>query len=392
MDNDLMPAIKQQEVASSSNVKKRINVVEESTEPETESIPAEPEAVPVPEKPLVTPLTIDQTQPKAPTLSESDDTVIEEPKLPAEPQPAPQPTPTPDKESNTSAAPAGSPQAWQRHEDKVQYLPIGGIKINPLQPRREFDPIEMDELARSIQYHGILQPLVVRRTADGFELISGERRLRAAKSIGWDKVPCVVRNDVGSDRSRLELALIENIQRKDLNPIEEAMAFKQLTDEYGMSHEEIGQRVGMSRVAVTNTVRMLQLPDDIQIGLAEGKITSGHARAILMIPDGEKQSRFYRHLVEEGLTVRKAELRARRIQRVLKVSDPLRIKLKGKLAQALKYNGPLEDTYGFGANIRFMETKNRFEVVFTAHSEPELEELCDRLLKGKKKLKDKSLE
>jgi ParB family chromosome partitioning protein len=178
----------------------------------------------------------------------------------------------------------------------------------------------------------------------------------------------------------LELALIENVQRQDLNPIEEAIA---LSEEYGMSHDEIGQRVGMSRVAVTNTVRMLQLPEEIQKGLAEGKISSGHARAILMIPDAEKQLRFYHHLIEEGLTVRKAELRARRVQRVMKVDDPLRVKLKSKSVYAIKYNGKLEDAYGYGAKVNFLEDKNRFEVVFTAHNEADLLDLCSKLLDGK---------
>jgi len=237
----------------------------------------------------------------------------------------------------------------------------------------------MEELKNSIAQHGILQPLVVRRTDDGFELVAGERRLRAAKDLGWEKVPCVIRKDVTTGASRLELALIENIQREDLNPVEEALAYKQLNEEYGMTHEEIGERVGRSRVGITNIIRVLQLPEEIQRGLIDNKISPGHAKAILMIPDEEKQLRFYRHLVEEGLTVRKAETRARRIQRTMRLDDPMRRKRKGRTAFEMKYSGVLEDRYGFNAKVRFDEHKNRYEVVFRCFNKEEIDQLLGRL-------------
>ncbi|MEX1111918.1 MAG: ParB/RepB/Spo0J family partition protein, partial [Candidatus Andersenbacteria bacterium] len=215
---------------------------------------------------------------------------------------------------------------------------------------------------------------------EGYELIAGERRLRASKLLNWDKVPAVVRMDVNSDQSRLVFALIENIQRQNLNPVEEAQAYMKLNQEYGLTHEEIGERVGKSRVGITNILRILQLPAEIQRGLTEGKITIGHAKAILMIPDEEKQIRFYHHLLDEGLTVRKAEIRARRIQRSMKLNDPLRQNRRRQHPLASRYSPVLEERYGYNALVKFNETKNRFEVTFRAFSEQEVEELVGRLL------------
>lgn len=271
---------------------------------------------------------------------------------------------------------------WDRHEDTVRHIPVTDITINPLQPRRSFDENELKDLQESIAKNGILQPLVVRRLDnDKFELIAGERRLRSAKALKWEKVPCVIRKDVSSDQSRLVFALVENIQRENLNPIEEALAYKQLNEDYGLTHEEIGQRVGKSRVGVTNIVRVLQLPAEIQRGMVEGKITMGHAKAILMIPDPEKQIRFYHHLVDEGLTVRKAELRARRIQRtmVTGVSTP-RNRYKDRHPLSLKYTPMIEERFGYLTHIKYEEDKKAFEVVLRATNDKELEELVGRLL------------
>ncbi|MEO6077638.1 MAG: ParB/RepB/Spo0J family partition protein [Candidatus Andersenbacteria bacterium] len=271
---------------------------------------------------------------------------------------------------------------WDRHEDSVMHVPLADITINPLQPRRTFDENELKDLQESISKNGILQPLVVRRLENNkFELIAGERRLRSARALKWDKVPCVVRKDVTSDQSRLVYALVENIQRENLNPIEEALAYKQLNEDYGLTHEEIGQRVGKSRVNVTNVVRVLQLPAEIQRGMVENKITMGHAKAILMIPDPEKQIRFYHHLVDEGLTVRKAELRARRIQRTLTngVSTP-RNRFKDRHPMVLKYTPLIEERFGYHTNIKYEEEKNAFEVTIKANNEEELNQLVGRLM------------
>ncbi|MDP3997893.1 MAG: ParB/RepB/Spo0J family partition protein [Candidatus Andersenbacteria bacterium] len=266
--------------------------------------------------------------------------------------------------------------------EKVEYITIGDIEVNPLQPRRAFDEEDLEDLVQSLDQHGMLQPLVVAKMPGQkmYQLVAGERRWRASKRLGWEKVPCVIRSDVSSDRHRLELALTENVQRQNLNPVEEAMGYQRLNEEYGMTHEEIGERVGRSRVGITNIIRLLQLPAEIQRGLIESKISIGHARAILMIPDEEKQIRFYNHVVDEGLTVRKAENRARRVQRTMKLNDPLRKKTRGRPQLALKYDGMLQDKFGYNARVMFKSDKNRFEVVFHAFSEDEAQELIERLL------------
>ncbi|MFH1354040.1 MAG: ParB/RepB/Spo0J family partition protein [bacterium] len=362
----------------------------------------EEEEVVIPEKPLVTPLTIDVDEDDVEeekkekkekvsviTVEESEEEEIEEPEEEVKELGGIEEQEEAEESGVKPGATLEAAAMWDKHEGDVQHVAIDDIQINRSQPRRKFEKVEMQELTDSVAQHGILQPLVVRRGKSGsYDLVAGERRLRAAKSLGWERVPCVVRRDVRSEAARIEMALIENIQREDLNPIEEALAYQQLNEEYGMTHEEIGQRVGRSRVGITNTIRVLQLPDEVRRGLIDGTISAGHARAILMIPDEEKQKRFYSHLVAEGLTVRKAETRARRIQRSMNLDDPLRRKRRGRTAFEVEYSGKLEDTYGFDTRLRFNEDKNRFEIMFKCHSQRDIEELLGRLL-GTRPLPDK---
>lgn len=190
---------------------------------------------------------------------------------------------------------------------KPLHVPVGLITPNPEQPRKMFTHEALEELINSIREHGILQPLVVSQRADGtYELIAGERRLRSSQMLGLPTVPVVVR-DVMGDKEKLELALIENIQRADLNAIEEACAYERLANEYGLSHEQVGQRVGKSRSAVTNTIRLLQLPELIQKALIDGKISMGKARALLSIEDRDQQVRMFGDMVGEHMTVRDVE-------------------------------------------------------------------------------------
>lgn len=269
--------------------------------------------------------------------------------------------------------------------EKVNYVPLGDIEVNPEQPRRTFEEAELGELMQSLEQHGMLQPMVVmdKASGDGFQIIAGERRWRAAKQLGWTEVPVVIRQGVTGDKNRLELALTENVQRENLNPVEEALGYKRLNEEYGMSHEEIGVRVGKSRVAITNIIRILQLPPEIQRGLTENKITVGHARAILMIPDKDKQIRFYEHVVDEGLTVRKTEIRARNIQRSMNVQDAQHSRPQDRSHFAFQYDAALQNFYGYNAKVKFNAPKNRFEVRFYAHSEKEIDELVNMLLRRK---------
>lgn len=190
-------------------------------------------------------------------------------------------------------------------------VPIGSVVPNPHQPRLHFDEAKLGELTDSIREHGILQPLIVTKTDTGYELIAGERRLQAAKRAGLTEVPVVVK-EVGN-QAKLELAIIENIQRHDLNPIEEAKAFLRLADEFHLSQEEVAKKMGKSRSAVANTLRLLTLPVEIQRAVIEGKLSEGHAKALLAIENPEKQRALFELILKEELTVRETEEKARAV-------------------------------------------------------------------------------
>lgn len=189
--------------------------------------------------------------------------------------------------------------------DDANEIPIDLIDPSSLQPRSIFDEIKLNELAASIRANGVVQPLLVRRRGDRFELIAGERRWRAAQIAGLAKVPALVRNV--SDDKVLELALIENIQREDLNPIEEARAYKKLIDTVGLTQETVAERVGRDRSYVTNYLRLLRLPEDLQELLQAGRLSTGHARAILGTDQVDIQRRLARKVIEQDLSVRATE-------------------------------------------------------------------------------------
>jgi ParB family chromosome partitioning protein len=184
-------------------------------------------------------------------------------------------------------------------------VPVNGVAPNPKQPRTVFDDETLDALALSIQEVGVLQPIVVRRTASGFELIAGERRLRAARKAGLATIPAVVRES--DDAESLREALIENIHREDLNPIELAEAFRELLEELGLKQETLAERLGMSRSHIANTIRLLALPGDVQQLIAEGRIQAGHGRALLTLADAEGQRTLALRIAAEELTVREVE-------------------------------------------------------------------------------------
>lgn len=184
-------------------------------------------------------------------------------------------------------------------------IPVGAVAPNPRQPRTTFEDEALDALAMSIREVGVLQPIVVRKTDSGFELIAGERRLRAAKLAGLATVPAVIRDS--DDAESLREALIENIHREDLNPIELAEAFRELLEELGLKQETLAQRLGMSRSHIANTIRLLQLPPDVQALLAEGRIQAGHGRALLTLGDADAQSSLALRIAAEDLSVREVE-------------------------------------------------------------------------------------
>jgi len=200
----------------------------------------------------------------------------------------------------TSAATAPAPIAA-----KPGTLPLGLIQPNPMQPRTSFNSDGLEELAASIRANGIIQPLIVRRVGDSYQIVAGERRWRAARIAELEEVPVVIQ-DV-ADRSMLEIALIENIQREDLNPIETAHAFERLGRDLGLSQEEIGRRTGKDRTSIANIVRLLKLPREVQLLVAERRLSMGHARAILGLPTADDQVQIAEKAVALGLSVRQVE-------------------------------------------------------------------------------------
>lgn len=207
--------------------------------------------------------------------------------------------------------------------DSIFWVEVDRIKPNPFQPRLHFDEAALASLAESIRQYGVLQPLTVtrkeiERPGQGiyteYELIAGERRLRASKLAGLREVPVVIRTAEDTDRMKLELAIIENLQREDLNALDRAKAFRRLADEFGLQHKEIGVRVGKSREYVSNTLRILLLPVEMQTALEQGSISEGHTRPLLMLQDRpEEQKTLFKEIVERHLTVRDTEALARRV-------------------------------------------------------------------------------
>ncbi len=189
----------------------------------------------------------------------------------------------------------------------AQQIPISQILPNPSQPRGEMDDEKLNELAASIREHGVLQPLILTKEPDQefYVLIAGERRLRASKLAGLESVPAIIRQ--ANDQERLELALIENIQRENLTPLESAEAYQLLNDQFGLSHDQIAERVGKSRVAVTNTIRLLKLPDAIRKALKDGEISEGHGRALLSLASDKAQLAVLQTILAHGLNVRQTE-------------------------------------------------------------------------------------
>ena len=202
--------------------------------------------------------------------------------------------------------------ALQSQEGGSLSLPIAQVEPGVKQPRKRFEESSLQDLADSIRTHGVIQPLTVRRLSSGYyQIIAGERRWRAAKLAGLTEIPAVIIE--ADDRKVMELGLIENLQREDLNPIEEANGYHVLIDEYGMTQEEVAKRVGKSRPAVANALRLLALPDAVHQRLEEGKLSAGHARAILSVPSGELQKKLAQKVIAEDLSVRQTEALAKRL-------------------------------------------------------------------------------
>jgi len=242
----------------------------------------------------------------------------------------------------------------------VLELKVASMVPNPHQPRTSMDEGQIAELADSIKKVGVLQPIVVRPHGDEYQIIAGERRWRAAQAAGLERVP--VRVMMCSETEALALALIENLQREDLNPVEEARGYRRLIDEYHMTQSELADRVSKSRSAVTNTLRLLDLPEDILEMLYDNKISAGHARAILSIPDDDRRHTLARKCVEEGLSVREAESLAK-----LLAADKI---VARKLRRLLS------------TNVRVRQTSKKGKIEIDFHDESDLERIMRLLTEG----------
>ena len=272
------------------------------------------------------------------------------------------------------------PQEVERKEIKrsktgnVLYIEVERIKRNPHQPRKNLDKTRLQELADSIKEHGILQPLVVTKTGDEYEIIAGERRLEAAKIVGLPEVPVIIRDS--SEQEKLELALVENLQRDNLNPVEKAYAFKKLIDEFNFIQQNVAKRIGKSRESVANTLRLLDLPAEIQRAILENKITEGHGRAILTLPNIEKQLLLFKEIIKDKLSVRQAEALARKIAKTL----PMKAKPKSRKDPYLRnLENKLSDVLGTRVKLTRKGKKGKITIEF--FSQEELDSIVKKIYK-----------
>src|SRR5215212_720061 len=259
----------------------------------------------------------------------------------------------------------------------IAEIAIDQIRPNPRQPRQRFDAEELEALAASIREHGVLKPILVTETLDGYQLVAGERRLRASQLAGLDRIPAVIRQL--ADRDQLEVALVENLQRSDLGPMEAAAAYHALATEFDLTHDEIARRIGRAKSTVTNTIRLLDLEPRVQSALVDGRITEGHARAIAGLPT-EIQPRLVSSIVEQSLSVRQTEELARRIREPRPATESgatSRPRLDPDLER-------IEDDLrrGLGTKVTLARSRRGGRIIIEFYSDEELGQLYDRLVGG----------
>ena len=250
----------------------------------------------------------------------------------------------------------------------IIYLPLEEIKSNPYQPRSTFDKDKLDELAESIKKHGILQPIIVSKKGENYELIAGERRLRAAKLLYFSKVPVIIRE--ASDRDKLELSIIENIQRQNLNPVEEGKSYKRLMEEFGLTQEEIAQQVSRGISIVSSSVRILKLPIVIQEALVARQLTLSHAKIILSYPTKLEQIKIFKKILKNDLSIRQLKnISGQEIEKIneRKVKDPIITSWEDKLTKAL------------GAKVKINKKRERGDIKISFFSNEELKNILDKL-------------
>lgn len=261
-------------------------------------------------------------------------------------------------------------EAAETHEG-IKYIDINNIKPNANQPRKTFDEGKLEELADSIREHGLIQPLVVRKSTNGYEIVAGERRWRAARKIGIKEIPAIVKEL--SDEENMLLAIIENMQREDLDPIEEAEGISQMIETYGLSQEQVSKSLGKSRPYITNQLRLLKLPEEIRKMVSDGRLSSGHVRALITIDDEEKQIKLAVQAVEQGLSVRQVEALAKANKNVKKSKAAK----KKKSADVKRVEEDLKVALGTKVNLNQNGKKGKIEIEF--YSKDELERLIELL-------------
>lgn len=247
------------------------------------------------------------------------------------------------------------------------------VDPNPHQPRTEFDPVQLEELAASIRVHGILQPLVVTQQGERYELIAGERRLRAAKLAGLKVVPVIVRSF--DEQAKLELAIIENLQRAELNPIETATAYRKLMDQFNLTNDQVGQRVGRDRSTVANTMRLLNLPLEVKRAVSSGRLSEGHARVVLSLIEPDKQLELAAMIQERGWTVRQAE----EFARGFRGTAGTKAKAEERISSTNNYTRALGDY--LGTKVTQTSTAKGGKLVIEYYSDEELERIYQSILK-----------
>lgn len=260
------------------------------------------------------------------------------------------------------------PMAAERLSD----IPLVLLTANPFQPRQQTDAQELAALTDSIRKHGVLQPIIVRPIRDRYEVVAGERRWHAAEAAGFQAIPAVVRQM--TDQEALELALVENLQRADLNPLERARAYKRLIDEFHLTQDQIAERVGKSQPSVANALRLLHLPSNIQVSLEAGRISEGHARALLGVADLARMTRIWKRVERRGMSVRETEA----LCKPSSISREIISKIPAQDPQIRSVEADLSRRYG--TKVGVTGTKNRGVLSFAFYSEEDLQRLLDLLL------------
>ena len=254
-------------------------------------------------------------------------------------------------------------------------VPLARVAPNPFQPRHHLDDAALEELAASIREHGVLQPILVTETLDGYQVIAGERRVRASRVAGLERIPALVRQL--ADQDQLEVALVENVQRADLDPIDEALAYRRLVDEFGLTQERVAERVGKARATIANTIRLLELHGEVQAAIVDGRITEGHGRALGGLAV-EGQAQVLRTVVEQGLSVRQAEELVRRLREPRVPREPAgRARLDPDLERVEE-----DLRRSLGTKVRLSRSRRGGRIVIEYYSDEELGRLYERLIGG----------